>query len=722
MRRNRRFLLVIAWVGLALIGWALLTIAMVGSTLEPQERETVIAILAPRAVLVGLSWALAIGVTALVARQFILDYLSTPARLLEQTRILQKSEAPGALIPAGSTQWPELSAAINDLAQQRDALRVDVERQIAAAGEKLQAERNRLASLISDLKQSIVVCNTDGRIVLYNNRARLQFKAFSRTPDLTGAVEVIGIGRSIYSVLSQPLITHGMQTIRHRLARGASGPSTQFLTSTKSGQLLRIHMAAIHGTDADYGDTRDLTGFILTLENVTRAFEDDSNRGNVYRRLTERSESSLAATSLLVERLSQAPSDLVNLQAIVRDLKGELANLRSNLASMAAQSASSSQVWAHLEAMQVADFLAVALPFMETRCQQPVKLLVSDEDAWLRVDSYSLLQAIAFLAGRVASEFDVKLFQLRLTALDGWGQLDLIWSGDAVSTETMMSWQLDAMQVEGGGSPLSVRDVLTRHGGKLDVVRDRARHEALFRLNLPLVNGLESDAPPPTLPGDSRPEFYDFDLFQVTNESRLLEDQPLSSLSFTVFDTETTGLNPSGGDEIIQIGAVRVVNGRVLRGEYFDQLVDPGRPIPSASIPIHGITQDMVTGRPGIIKVLPAFHAFSQDTIFVAHNAAFDMRFLQLKEAATGLTFHQPVLDTLLLSAVVHPNQNSHRLEAIAERFNVPVTARHTALGDAMVTAEVLLRLLPLLEEMGISTLRAAREASQKSYFARLKY
>jgi DNA polymerase-3 subunit epsilon len=80
------------------------------------------------------------------------------------------------------------------------------------------------------------------------------------------------------------------------------------------------------------------------------------------------------------------------------------------------------------------------------------------------------------------------------------------------------------------------------------------------------------------------------------------------------------------------------------------------------------------------------------------------------------------VLDTLLLSAVVHPNQESHKLEAIAERFDVPVLGRHTALGDAIVTAEVLVKLIALLADQGIETLGQAREAAQKTYFARIKY
>jgi DNA polymerase-3 subunit epsilon len=222
--------------------------------------------------------------------------------------------------------------------------------------------------------------------------------------------------------------------------------------------------------------------------------------------------------------------------------------------------------------------------------------------------------------------------------------------------------------------------------------------------------------------GGSRPEFFDFDLFGVTADTGALDDRPLAALACTVFDLETTGLDPSAGDEVIQIGAVRIVGGKLLRHECFDQLVDPGRSIPPDSISIHGITPDRVAGQPRLAEVLPAFHAFAEDTVLVAHNAAFDLRFLQLQEAATGIAFRQPVLDTLLLSAVVHPHQASHRLEEIAARLGVPVLGRHTALGDALVTADVLLQLIPLLEAQGIRTLGQARAAAQKTWQARLQY
>jgi len=196
----------------------------------------------------------------------------------------------------------------------------------------------------------------------------------------------------------------------------------------------------------------------------------------------------------------------------------------------------------------------------------------------------------------------------------------------------------------------------------------------------------------------------------------------LSEMAYTVFDTETTGLEPSAGDEIISIGAVRVVNGRLLKGEVFEQLIDPLRPISPASVKFHGIEQRALAGQPTIGQVLPAFHKFCEDTVLVAHNAAFDMRFLELKEKTAGVHFEQPVLDTLLLSAVAHPAFDDHRLEAIAERLGVPVIGRHTALGDAFLAGEVFLRLLGQLRERGIVTLGQALDASRETYYARLRY
>ena len=130
----------------------------------------------------------------------------------------------------------------------------------------------------------------------------------------------------------------------------------------------------------------------------------------------------------------------------------------------------------------------------------------------------------------------------------------------------------------------------------------------------------------------------------------------------------------------------------------------------------------MLNDKPTIEQVLPVFRQFSKTTVMVGHNVAFDMRMLQMKEPSTGVTFDNPVLDTMLLSAVVHPAQNDHSLNAIAERLGIKIVGRHTALGDAIATGQILLKLIPLLKANGVITLMNARQASEKTLFARLKY
>jgi DNA polymerase-3 subunit epsilon len=160
----------------------------------------------------------------------------------------------------------------------------------------------------------------------------------------------------------------------------------------------------------------------------------------------------------------------------------------------------------------------------------------------------------------------------------------------------------------------------------------------------------------------------------------------------------------------------------LLQEERFEQLVDPLRTIPWQSVQIHGIHPEMLIGQPTIDKVLPGLQQFVENTILVAHNAAFDMRFLQMKEEQTTIKFVNPVLDTLLLSAVVHPSHSNHDLEAIAQRLGVRILGRHTAVGDALATGELFLKMLPLLAQNGIYTLKDALEASRKTYYARIKF
>ena len=210
-------------------------------------------------------------------------------------------------------------------------------------------------------------------------------------------------------------------------------------------------------------------------------------------------------------------------------------------------------------------------------------------------------------------------------------------------------------------------------------------------------------------PGEIAPAVvYDFDLLSK-DRGAAVQDRPLADLTYVVFDTETTGLLPAKGDEIVQIAAVRIVNGRRIEGEVFDTLVNPGRPIPAASTAVHGITDAMVQDAPGVDMVLRRFHKFAEGAVLVAHNAPFDMAFLRRAEPGIGLRFDHPILDTVLLSAMLYGQHEVHSLDALTQRLGIaiPEEARHTAIGDTIATADAFLKLLPMLRGRGLTTFGA---------------
>jgi DNA polymerase-3 subunit epsilon len=718
-----RLPLLVGALALALVLLGIASVALVWATLDSPERDIVAAVLAPRTMLVVMLWLTVFGLLVWGLSRLFERFVEAPARLHEQAQVLLAGGAARELEGQGSAASRGLADTLNALVRQRTQLQQDVAQRIAQASRGIEQERSRLSALMAELTQSVLVCNLDGRILLYNSRARAQFRALSMTPSTAGGAELIGLGRSIYAVFERQLVTHALETIQQRAQAGVAHPSAQFVTSTRNGQLLRVQMAAVRepgAKDAAAGAT--LTGFVLMLDDITRDFEQEALRDRLLLGLTEGSRASLGNLQAAVEMLElpdlEAPMR-ERFQGVVRD---EVATMTARIQTLAADVLAGMKTRWPMEDMLGADLVSAGLRRIEAL--GPVRVSGSDVDAalWLKVDSYSLLQALTYLAGRLVDEYEVRTLQLRLQAAGTRAQLDLVWIGAGVSTETVMNWQMDAMRSGADATPLTVRDVVERHGGEFWFERERVRHEAFFRFLLPCSGEQASVAALPQGRTDSRPEFYDFDLFQTSAQARALDERLLAELTYTVFDTETTGLNPSEGDEIIQIGATRIVNGKLLRQECFDQLVDPQRSMAAASIAIHGIQPHTLVGQPKILDVLPVFHAFAHDTVLVAHNAAFDMRFLQLKEAASGLRFDQPVLDTLLLSAWVHPNQESHRLEAIAERLGVAVTGRHTAVGDACVTAEVFLKLIPLLQAKGVHTLGEARAAALQTYQARLKY
>ena len=176
----------------------------------------------------------------------------------------------------------------------------------------------------------------------------------------------------------------------------------------------------------------------------------------------------------------------------------------------------------------------------------------------------------------------------------------------------------------------------------------------------------------------------------------------LGDAVFCVFDLETTGLR-AGADRVVEIGAVRVEGYELT--ERFERLVDPGVPLPAEITRITGIRPQDLAGRVGVASALRAFLAFAGEAVLVAHNARFDVGFVDAElRRLRGRRFAGTVLDTVALARKLVPGRTRYSLGALADRFSTNTAPCHRALPDALATAEILLALIGKAQERGAET------------------
>lgn len=174
--------------------------------------------------------------------------------------------------------------------------------------------------------------------------------------------------------------------------------------------------------------------------------------------------------------------------------------------------------------------------------------------------------------------------------------------------------------------------------------------------------------------------------------------------NYVVFDLETTGIGAKS-NQIIEIGAVKVEDGKI--GETFSTFVNPLRPIPYPVQQLTGIDDTMVSDARTIQEVLPEFIQFCEGCVMVAHNASFDMGFIEQKAKEQEIETDYTVIDTVSVARALLPDLKRYKLDTVAKRLGVSLENHHRAVDDATATAEIFVRMLDRLSEKDITTLEA---------------
>ena len=651
-------------------------------------------------------------------------YVMPVTRLTVEAALIKSSNPSHRIEPAGSPDLRKLGKIINEWASQLESEQVDIETKITKARSESETQKNILAAFMAELPEGVIICNASGKILLYNKQAKLLFAASRNdnhpkpTPE-ERSYQFVGLGRWINDVIDSHLIQHTLDEIKSKLEKKEPDVAAYFIIS-QNHRMLRVEAVPI------LDHLRVFTGFAFIFYDITDALQIDGRSQFLWQTLTRHVRSAVTSIRSAIETVTAYP-DMASgrkkqLKQLIHD---ETLNLGKTLDDTMKEYRSCC-MGSRWPLVFIKDRDLIDLLDKKISEKLDIELIVDTTPSvgWVRADTYSMTLALMFIINQLKQTIGLNRFTLQLKKSGQFIGLDIIWKGAAIKIENLKTWQDQPVMVDNERLPFTLNEIMGYH--HMDIGNypgNRRTDPPHIRIFMPAFA-----APEPIrkrsvaiLP-ESRPEFFDFDLFHQAGQRAEVDRRRLDELSYTVFDTETTGLDISGGDKIVSIGAVRIINAKMLVDEQFNQLVNPGRIIPATSTEYHGITDDMVVDQPVIEDVLPLFYRFVDETVLVAHNAAFDMRLLQINEPYTGLKFINPVLDTFLLSAVVHPSLANHDLEHIAKRLGVKIRDRHTALGDAITTATIFLKLIPILAQMGIYTLKDAREASQKTYFARLKY
>ncbi|MCV2866196.1 exonuclease domain-containing protein [Albidovulum sediminicola] len=558
---------------------------------------------------------------------------------------------------------PAAAAVTETLSETRNALAEAVQRETV----RLAAEKARLETLLADVPVGVLLCSADHQLVFYNGQA----------VDLLGAGAAPGLDRSIFAYLREGPVRQAHDRL---IAIGDGEAASDLLCATVSGaRVLAARMRLL--SDG---------GYVLTLRDVTGDLAAHAARERLLAEIFDRIRRPAANLQTAIGVMAEGNRSPEVAGAMVH----EATTLVHAVNDLAARYDAERAGWWPLPMVRAADLT----DSLRARAEAAgLSMTTGAADLILRCDGFEIVALVAHLAEAVAEATGQQSFALSL-AEDGAGAvIDLEWEGDPIAIGRLDGWL--AAPVDAAAPDVTGRAVLDTHATECWPER-RPGGRAVIRL--PLRDARRAARRPAPI---SRAVVYDFDLLSKGRSAAVME-AALGDLTYVVFDTETTGLLPSQGDEIVQLAAVRIVNGRRVEREAMDLLVNPGRSIPPRATEVHGITEAMVADAPGIAEVGRRFHDFAEGAVLIAHNAPFDMEFLRRHEAEIGARFDNPILDTVLLSAVVFGQGETHSLDALTHRLGItiPEEARHTAIGDTLATADAFLKLLPMLEAQGIRT------------------
>ncbi|MCK4501428.1 MAG: hypothetical protein KAU22_00230, partial [Desulfuromonadales bacterium] len=392
------------------------------------------------------------------------DYIIPILQLAESAKIISSVNPEHRVkIKNASKEIEYLSEIINQSADAFYELQQDVAGKIARAQTNLNEERTRLAALMSELPHGVVVCNTDGQVLLYNQQTQKLFTNGGIKSDPPQGI--LGLGRSIFSILDRDQIVHGLEMLHKCHASGRTKMVNKSMITLHSGLCLRVNMAPFF---TEQENLRVISGFVLTLEDMTQQIESDNRRDTLIQTLIDEQQEDLEdihnSITTIIEQPLLDSNELhcyrKKIDQAAKSLLQKASTARSNYAL-------------HLNALSKHENVLAnnLLDIISNNISNRFPIKVSHQapkGVWLKLDSYSMVQAISHLANLLHSQNKVTELTMALTInADSSSNLVIDWSAAGVNHALIDTWQLTPLITDTSGNLLNFKDTIENLTGKI---------------------------------------------------------------------------------------------------------------------------------------------------------------------------------------------------------------------------------------------------------------
>ena len=462
-------------------------------------------------------------------------FQSAIRKLAEEINLIASVNPSHRIKIEGGRDLACLVQAINELADRYEELKNNFQHQIQLASAETEEEKNIFAAFISELPEGVLICNAEGRILLYNRRAG-EFLAIDDDNQFNDGSEsgrFAGLGRSVFSVIDQNLIEHALDEINERLKRKVTNAVSQFVAQGKEKHVLQAQAVPILNRLGQF------TGFILILNDITGQRRADNRVDSLLQSLTKSARSPLASIRSAIEVILEYPDmDPAHLQRFKDIIYKESITLSDILNQVANDYSRLIQTQRSLVLMSATYLIETIKRRAKDRLGIVVHVEKPVEKTKVKVDSYSIISAILFVLNELKNKTGTYEFTCKLERGEKFVNMDLLWQGNTFKAETLRKWEDQFLVIGKEKSPLTLKEVLGHHEAGIYAGRT-TEDQPYIRFLLPVAETQSPKKPRhiPILP-ESRLKFYDFELFDQPGQNPELDNRLLTELTYTVLIRE----------------------------------------------------------------------------------------------------------------------------------------------------------------------------------------